>query len=166
MKFREYYEVGTKAYSDHTKKMTPGQKKTENKDPAEYDQEGKMSKQQLEKIADAALELAGMLDDNTNMPEWVQSKITKAADYVDSARDYMKGELKEGAGKYKGETWEQGYKRRVVKTTDPKHKEKGYNWRIKGKERPNISIKLYKEKPSQAQYNAQMRRVAGHEFGG
>lgn len=74
--------------------------------------------------------------------------------------------VKEGEGKYKGETWEQGYKRRVVKTTDPEHKEKGYKWRIKGKERPNISIKLYKEKPSQAQYNTQMKRVAGHEFGG
>ena len=31
----------------------------------------------------------------------------------------------EGEGKYKGETWEQGYKRRVVKTTKPEHKEKG-----------------------------------------
>ena len=74
--------------------------------------------------------------------------------------------VKEGEGKYKGETWEQGYKRRVVKTTDPEHKEDGYKWRIKGKERPNISIKLYKEKPSQAEYNKQMKRVAGHEFGG
>ena len=50
----------------------------------------------------------------------------------------------EGEGKYKGETWEQGYKRRVVKTTKPEHKEKGYNWRIKGKERDESSIKLYK----------------------
>lgn len=66
----------------------------------------------------------------------------------------------------KSETWEAGYKRRVVKTTDPEHKEKGLNWRIKGKERPEISIKLYKEKPSQAQFNTQMKRVAGHEFGG
>ena len=64
------------------------------------------------------------------------------------------------------ETWEAGYKRRVVKTTDPEHKEKGMNWRIKGKDRPEISIKLYKEKPSQAEFNKQMRRVAGHEFGG
>lgn len=64
------------------------------------------------------------------------------------------------------ETWEAGYKRRVVKTTDPDHKEKGMNWRIKGKDRPEISIKLYKEKPSQAEFNKQMRRVAGHEFGG
>lgn len=64
------------------------------------------------------------------------------------------------------ETWEAGYKRRVVKTTKPEHKEKGYNWRIKGKDRPEISIKLYKEKPSQEEFNKQMRRVAGHEFGG
>ena len=64
------------------------------------------------------------------------------------------------------ESWEAGYKRRVVKTTKPEHKEKGYNWRIKGKDRPEISIKLYKEKPSQAEFNKQMKRVAGHEFGG
>jgi len=64
------------------------------------------------------------------------------------------------------ETWEAGYKRRVVKTTKPEHKDKGYNWRIKGKDRPEISIKLYKEKPSQAEFNKQMKRVAGHEFGG
>lgn len=70
-------------------------------------------------------------------------------------------DMKEGS-----ESWEAGYKRRVVKTTDPDHKKKGYNWRIKGKDRPEISIKLYKEKPSQAEFNKQMRRVAGHEFGG
>src|SRR6056300_1693896 len=63
------------------------------------------------------------------------------------------------------ETWEAGYKRRVVKTTKPEHKDKGYNWRIKGKDRPEISIKLYKEKPTPAQFNKQMKRVAGHEFG-
>jgi hypothetical protein len=72
----------------------------------------------------------------------------------------------EGEGKYKGETWEQGFKRRVVKTTDPEHKEKGYSWRIKGKERDEISIKLYKSKPDFAEYTKQMKRVAGHEFGG
>jgi hypothetical protein len=64
------------------------------------------------------------------------------------------------------ETWESGYKRRVVKTADPEHKEKGYNWRIKGKDRPNISIKLYKDKPSFKEFTKQMKRVAGHEFGG
>ena len=71
----------------------------------------------------------------------------------------------EGEGKYKGETWEDGYKRRVVKTTDPEHKDKGYKWRIKGKERDEISIKLYREKPDFKEYSKQMKRVAGHEFG-
>ena len=72
--------------------------------------------------------------------------------------------LEEGDGG--SESWEAGYKRRVVKTTSAEHKEKGHNWRIKGKDRPEISIKLYKEKPSQAEFNKQMKRVAGHEFGG
>ena len=64
------------------------------------------------------------------------------------------------------ESWEDGYERRVVKTTKPEHKEKGYNWRIKGKDRDEISIKLYKEKPDFAEFKKQMKRVAGHEFGG
>ena len=64
------------------------------------------------------------------------------------------------------ETWGDGYERRVVKTTDPEHKEKGHNWRIKGKEKSNISIKLYKQKPSYKEFTKQMKRVAGHEFGG
>ena len=133
----------------------------------EYNNEGGMSKGQLKTMIDAAQELHDMLSDNDNMPEWVQSKITKATDYIDTARDYMKNEIKtESVNEKKSETWEDGYKRRVVKTTNPEHKEKGHNWRIKGKERDEISIKLYKEKPSQAQFNKQMRRVAGHEFGG
>ena len=69
------------------------------------------------------------------------------------------------ASEKKSEPWEKGYERRVVKTTKPEHKEKGYNWRIKGKERNEISIKLYKNKPSYSEFKKQMKRVAGHEFG-
>jgi len=29
------------------------------------------------------------------MPEWVQNKITKATDYIDSVRDYLKSEKDE-----------------------------------------------------------------------
>ena len=64
------------------------------------------------------------------------------------------------------ETWEAGYDRRVVKVADPEHKEQGHHWRIKGKEKSNLTIKYYKEKPSQAEFNKQMKLVAGHEFGG
>lgn len=78
-----------------------------------------------------------------------------------SFKSYM---ISEGEGS--SESWEDGFKRRVVKTTKPEHLEKGYNWRIKGKERDEISIKLYKKKPDFAEFKRQMRRVAGHEFGG
>jgi hypothetical protein len=69
-------------------------------------------------------------------------------------------------GKGKPESWESGFERRVVKTTKPEHKEKGYDWRIKGKDRAEVTIKLYRTKPSFAEFKKQMRRVAGHEFGG
>ena len=74
---------------------------------------------------------------------------------------YKKESLDEGS-----ESWEAGYKRRVVRTTKPEHKEKGYNLRIKGKDKAHLTIKLYKDKPSQEEFNKQMKRVAGHEFGG
>lgn len=99
------------------------------------------------------------------------AKVREALDYgtTKGTKTYKKDtpgqSIEEGEGKYKGETWEQGYKRRVVKTSDPDHLEKGYKWRIKGKERPEISIKLYKEKPDFKEYSKQMQRVAGHEFG-
>lgn len=133
------------------------------KSKGEYDNEGSMAKTQLRTMIDAAQELHDSLEDDENLPEWVQGKITKATDYIDTARDYMSSvdkELEEGS-----ETWEAGYKRRVVKTTDPDHKEAGHNWRIKGKDKSHLTIKLYKEKPSQAEFNKQMKRVAGHEFG-
>ena len=94
-------------------------------------------------------------------------KAEKEADHLRMKKmgyGHEKQEIKEGTGK--PESWEAGYKRRVIKTTDPEHKEKGYNWRIKGKDRSEISIKLYKSKPDQAEFNRQMKRVAGHEFGG
>jgi len=64
------------------------------------------------------------------------------------------------------ESWEDGFERRVVKTTKDDHKEDGYNWRIKGKDRDEVTIKLYKNKPDFAEFKKQMKRVAGHEFGG
>ena len=69
---------------------------TKMKEDEEYDNEGGMAKKQLTTLADAAQELMGMLSDNQNLPEWVQSKITKATDYLDTARDYMKSEGDDG----------------------------------------------------------------------
>jgi hypothetical protein len=58
-------------------------------DAGEYDYEGDQAKDQLQTIVAAARKLDGILDDNENMPEWVQMKITKATDYLDTAADYV-----------------------------------------------------------------------------
>jgi hypothetical protein len=56
----------------------------------EYDREGDMAKDQLRTVNDAAKELYSIIAADENLPEWVQAKITKAMDYLDTARDYMK----------------------------------------------------------------------------
>jgi multidrug resistance efflux pump len=65
-------------------------------DQGEYDYEGDQAKDQLQTIVRAARRLNGMLDDNDNMPEWVQMKITKASDYIDTAADYMEANKEQG----------------------------------------------------------------------
>ncbi len=62
----------------------------EDYDKDEYDEEGEMAKSQARTIEDAAKELQDILDDDENLPEWVQKKIVLAKEYIDSARDYMK----------------------------------------------------------------------------
>ena len=56
----------------------------------EYDREGDMAKDQLRTVNDAAKELYSIIQADENLPEWVQAKITKAMDYLDTARDYLK----------------------------------------------------------------------------
>jgi hypothetical protein len=66
-------------------------------DKGELDYEGDMASGQLKVIIDAAVELHNMLEENedANLPEWVQSKLTLAKDYIDTVRDYMKSEVAE-----------------------------------------------------------------------
>ena len=65
---------------------------TEEKDPEEYDNEGSMMKSQLRQICSANEKLMSMVKDDDNLPEWVQSKVTKATDYIRSVRDYLESE--------------------------------------------------------------------------
>jgi hypothetical protein len=66
-------------------------------DKGELDYEGDMASGQLKVIIDAAVELHNMLEENedANLPEWVQSKLTLAKEYIDTVRDYMKAEVAE-----------------------------------------------------------------------
>jgi hypothetical protein len=73
---------------------------SEAKDAGEYDYEGAMAKTQLQTICRNAEALKDMLDDDENLPEWVQAKITKAEDYITTSLDYLKStdELEEEIG--------------------------------------------------------------------
>jgi hypothetical protein len=56
-------------------------------DPHGY--EGRMSKQNLFKIAEYANKLQQIIADNENLEPWVQEKIAVAADMMDSVGHYM-----------------------------------------------------------------------------
>ena len=79
----------------------------------EYDREGDMAKDDLRTIDDAVEELYSILRADDNLPEWVQSKITKAVDYIDTARDYMKAQKYE-EGVAEGDVDEAKYQGREV----------------------------------------------------
>jgi hypothetical protein len=100
------YFVGDSIDPDIIAKIAGDAEEIDITDKGEYDEEGAMSKDQLARAADAALELQGILDDDENLPEWVQNKITKALDYLDTSRDYMKQELGEGPNPGDEESWD------------------------------------------------------------
>ena len=51
--------------------------------------EGKMAKYDAVEIASDASDVAEMIQDCTNLPEWVEAKITLAADYMNTVKDYL-----------------------------------------------------------------------------
>jgi hypothetical protein len=67
------------------------------KDASEYDYEGEMAVTQLKTIVRHAEALQAKMKPDTNLPEWVQSKITLATDYIQTASDYLHSELEEQA---------------------------------------------------------------------
>jgi hypothetical protein len=64
-------------------------------DIGEYDQEGDMAKSDLRSIMANAKRVHDMLEDSDNLPEWVQSKITLAEDYISTVANYMTSEMSE-----------------------------------------------------------------------
>ena len=61
----------------------------------QYDHEHSMARSELSTIVSAAKRLRKKMKGEGNVEAWVQSKITKAADYLDSAADYVdSGEMK------------------------------------------------------------------------
>jgi len=67
----------------------------EAQDAREYDYEGDMARSDLRSIINNAQEVHDMLEENTNLPEWVQSKITLSEDYMSTVRNYLTAEKDE-----------------------------------------------------------------------
>ena len=65
------------------------------KDSREYGYEGEMVMSQLKGIMNHAEQMHNMLKPDTDLPEWVQSKVTLAYDYMQTAADYMATEMSE-----------------------------------------------------------------------
>ena len=75
----------------------------ESKDPKEYDYEGEMAKNDMKVIMMHCEHITKLLDDTTNLPEWVQSKITLSKDYMSTVCDYLHSNLDEEVEKSTGE---------------------------------------------------------------
>lgn len=56
-----------------------------------YSDEAEMATTELKTVIADAQAIMDMLSPDTQLEAWVQSKITKAADYLNSVRTYMKG---------------------------------------------------------------------------
>ena len=98
--FRKHNNTAMKHYDSYLnlKKQKAEQVKEAVKDKfdiGEYDQEGDMAKSDLRSILANAKRVHDMLEDSDNLPEWVQSKITKAEDYMSTVANYMEAEMNE-----------------------------------------------------------------------
>ena len=51
--------------------------------------EGKMAKYDAKELADDAMDVFKMIEEGDDLPEWLEAKITKAADYMNSVKDYL-----------------------------------------------------------------------------
>jgi hypothetical protein len=91
-----------------------------------------MAKSDLRSIMHHAKELHDMIDDNTNLAEWCQSKITLAEDYLSTVANYMRSEMNEGAVPSKEETTKvrhhkSGKELVVTKRSVERYKQQGYH---------------------------------------
>jgi hypothetical protein len=73
-RLKEIIQEELEMYSDEPSQDEMG-------DP-EYDQEGYMTKSELYKIGEYAIQLHDMIEGYDNLPEWIQSKVSKMAQMI------------------------------------------------------------------------------------
>lgn len=84
-----------KVHKFDVRRSMPTSMYKEDKDDREYGYEGDMAMSQLKSIIANSQKMHDMLEPDTDLPEWVQSKITLAEDYIVTAANYLQGEMNE-----------------------------------------------------------------------
>jgi hypothetical protein len=59
----------------------------------EPDYEGGMARNQMYEVYEYSKQLLDMIDDEMQLPAWVQSKLTKVADYIGAVKHFIEGEM-------------------------------------------------------------------------
>ena len=62
--------------------------------------EGKMARRQLFNLMNSSRYLHDLIGDDTDLPEWVEAKITKATDYLTAAKQYLDYDMQLTGGMY------------------------------------------------------------------
>ena len=65
------------------------------------DHEADMGRRQMFKTANYAVDIYEMMDDNEDYPAWIQSKLTKIADYIGVVKHYLEYDHVVGESKKK-----------------------------------------------------------------
>lgn len=121
----------------------------------EVDKEGYMAKSELDRIEKAAKELKSVIKSpDMQLPAWVQSKITKAVDYLDTAADYMHSDS-DNIDESKNGLWKNIHKKRKRGERPARPGEKGYPKTLdieEEKKSKNPCWKGYKRTPGTKKY--------------
>ena len=75
-----------------TKHKMVGENEVDPEDQGEYDQEGRMAKDDIKTVVRHAQALQKVLGDNDNLPEWVQAKLAKIEGMMTAVDDYMQNQ--------------------------------------------------------------------------
>jgi ElaB/YqjD/DUF883 family membrane-anchored ribosome-binding protein len=78
-----------KSMKDELKKLQEALTQVAKYQMDEPDEEGEMARAQMLKTMKYAADIMNMIDDSTNLPAWVQSKLTKIAEYIGAVKHYM-----------------------------------------------------------------------------
>ena len=111
------------------------------------DREGSMAKRQMFKTAQYAADIFDMIEDGQEFPAWIQSKMTKIADYIGAVKHYLEYDEEMGVPGNRSEK----------KWTDADHEKQEKIAKEIEKENPGIS-KQKKMAFAGAQINREKRK--------